>query len=327
MKLSVLNLVPLRADGDNQTAIAQMVALAQHVEALGYERYWIAEHHNMVNLASSATSILIGQTLANTQHIRVGSGGVMLPNHSPLIVAEQYGTLATIYPNRVDLGLGRAPGTDQETAQALRRSNVETAYTFGDDVVTLGRYLGDATEQGRVRANPGVGTHVPRYILGSSTDSAHLAARLGLPYAFAANFAPAQLEAALAIYRAEFQPSPALDKPYVIVCVNVIAAEDDASAQFLRTTQQQAFLGIVTNRRRPLQPPVDSMDGLWDVRSRYMVEQMTACSLVGGKATLRHQLDALQRTVNADELMAVSYIYDEALQHQSYTLLRDVVAG
>ena len=323
--VSALNLVPVRAGHTTEQALASMVALAQHTEALGYSRYWIAEHHNTTSLASSATSILISHTLQHTQRIRVGSGGVMLPNHSPLMVAEQYGTLATLYPERVDLGLGRAPGTDRLTAQALRRAERETSLDFPEDVAALQRYLGDAAGQGYVKAFPGIGTHVPLYILGSSTESAYLAAEKGLPYVFAAHFAPRMLEEALAIYRSRFKPSETLAQPYAIVALNVIGADDDQAAQYLATSQQQFFLNVVRNSRQPLSPPVDNMAGRWNEMEQHTVNSMTACSLIGGPATLAAQFSELHTRLRADEYMAVSYIYDEALQFASYRLFKEAV--
>ena len=324
-RLSVLNLAPLREGQNHAEAIAAMVRLAQHAENLGYQRYWIAEHHNMPYLASSATQLLIGHTLAHTNHIRVGSGGVMLPNHSPLMVAEQYGTLATLYPNRVDLGLGRAPGTDQLTAAALRRNERNVSMHFPDDVRQLQRYFAPADRQGAVRAYPGVGLEVPLYILGSSPDSAYLAAELGLPYVFAAHFAPRFLDMALDIYRREFKPSAVLDKPEVMVCLNVIVAESDAEAELLATSQQQFFLNVVRAGQRALQPPVSSMDGLWTPDERAAAQQMLACSLVGSRQTVAHQLEALQIRLRADELMVVSYVFDEQKQLDSYRMLKEIV--
>lgn len=317
-ELSVLNLVPVRQGQTPAQAVESMVRLAQDAERMGYLRYWIAEHHNAASLVSSATQVLIGHTLAHTERIRVGSGGVMLPNHSPLMVAEQYGTLDTLYPGRVDLGLGRAPGTDQLTAAALRRNGHDAAFHFPDEVRQLQRYFGPEDAQGFVRAFPGVGREVPLYILGSSTESAYLAAELGLPYAFAAHFAPRMLEAALAIYRREFRPSAVLKQPYVIVALNVIAAGSDEEAEWLATSQQQFFLNVVRNSRRPLPPPVESMDGIWTESEAAMAQQMLACSLIGGPQRLAEQYAALEQRLQADEWMAVSYIYDEHKQTDSY---------
>lgn len=325
-RLSVLNLVPVRQGQSNADAIASMVRLAQATEELGYDRYWIAEHHNTPNLLSSATQVLVGHVLERTQRMRVGSGGVMLPNHSPLVVAEQYGTLATIFPGRVDLGLGRAPGTDQRTAEVLRRQKADLAEHFPDDVRALQRYFGPLHGQGMVTAPLCAELEVPLYILGSSTESAYLAAELGLPYAFAAHFAPRMLEQALDIYRHYFRPSKVLAKPYVIVCLNVIGATSDEEANHLVTSQQQLFLSVVRNSRQPLMPPVDSMDGIWSAGEAAMAGQMLACSLIGGPESLTEQTQVLQDRLQADELMAVSYIFDEEKQLASYRLFAEVVA-
>ena len=323
--VSVLNLVPVRAGKTMRDAISDMVVLAQQVESFGYKRYWIAEHHNIGSLVSSATQLLVGHTLAQTERIRVGSGGVMLPNHNTLIVAEQYGTLATIYPNRVDLGLGRAPGTDQMTAAALRRNERDASINFPQDVKQLQLYLGDAEVQGFVRAYPGMGTNIPLYILGSSTESAYLAAEMGLPYVFAAHFAPRMLEMALEIYRSTFQPSAVLDKPKVMVCINAILADTDEEAQFLATTQQQFFLNIVRNARQPLQQPVPSMEGLWSESEQKLAQQMLSCTLVGSQKTVAMQFEQLHAELGADEYMVVSYIYDINKQNESYRLLKPII--
>ncbi|MFV2030635.1 LLM class flavin-dependent oxidoreductase [Neisseria sp. S1] len=324
--VSMLNLVPVRAGQTNAEAIGSMVKLAKEAEKLGYARYWIAEHHNTGSLVSSATQLLIGHTLAHTETIRVGSGGVMLPNHSPLLVAEQYGTLATIYPNRVDLGLGRAPGTDQLTAAALRRNERDVSLNFPDDVRALQRYFGPADKQGYVKAFPGVGLEVPLYILGSSTESAYLAAELGLPYVFAAHFAPRMLEMAVEIYRRGFKPSAVLDKPEVIVCLNAIVADSDEEAAYLATSQEQFFLNVVRNTRNPLPLPVESMEGVWSHAEEAMVRQMLSESLVGSKESVAKQLESFQSRLHADEVMAVSYIYDEEKQYRSYSLLKEIVS-
>ncbi|MDF7676935.1 LLM class flavin-dependent oxidoreductase [Neisseriaceae bacterium ESL0693] len=322
--LSVLNLVPLRAHGSVKTAVTDMVRLAQAVEELGYQRYWIAEHHNLAGVVSSATQVLVGHTLAQTQRIRVGSGGVMLPNHSPLMVAEQYGTLASIYPDRVDLGLGRAPGTDQVTAAALRRQERDVSLRFPEDVAQLQHYLGDADEQGVVKAYPGVGTHVPIYILGSSTDSAYLAAERGLPYVFAAHFAPRFLAEAAAIYRAHFQPSAECERPYFMLCLNVVAADTDEEAQFLQTSHLQSILGLARQQHRALQPPLASMDGLWSPQEEQFVRSFTACTLLGSANSIRTQLAAYQARLQPDEIMAVSYIYAMDKLIDSYRILAEV---
>ena len=323
--VSALNLVPVRQGQTQAQAIQSMVGLAQEVERLGYVRYWIAEHHNMPTLVSSATQLLIGHALANTSTIRVGSGGVMLPNHSPLMVAEQYGTLATLHPGRVDLGLGRAPGTDMRTAAALRRGPRDTAETFPEDVRELQRYFGDMDVQGPVKAFPGLGLKVPLYILGSSTESAWLAASLGLPYVFAAHFAPRMLEMAVDIYRKEFRPSEVLKEPHFTVCLNVIAADTDDEARFLQTSQQQFFLNVVRHAGNPLLPPVPSMDGIWTEDEAAAAAQMMACSLVGSAASVQQQYQQLQERLHADEIMVVSYIFDEQKQYRSYRIFRDLI--
>lgn len=325
--VSVLNLAPIREGQGSKEAIDAMVGLAQAVEKMGYKRYWIAEHHNTPTLVSSATSILIKHTLEYTNHIRVGSGGIMLPNHSPLVVAEQFGTMATIYPDRLDLGLGRAPGTDMMTASALRRSQHDSVYTFPEDVMELLKYFGPEESQSQVKAYPGVGTNIPIYILGSSTDSAYLAAKLGLPYVFAAHFAPRYMEEAISIYRDRFQPSEYLDSPYMIVCLNVIAMESDEEAQFELTTMQQFFLNVVRGTQNPLKPPVENMDQLWSLPEKQMAASMSSMTLLGSKETIREQLTRFQDLYNVDELMAVSYIFDPEKQVRSYEILKEVVDG
>ncbi|MFP5114870.1 LLM class flavin-dependent oxidoreductase [Bacillaceae bacterium C204] len=325
--VSVLNLAPIRKGQSPSQAIESMVELAQAVETMGYQRYWIAEHHNTATLVSSATSILIKHVLEHTNTIHVGSGGIMLPNHSPLVVAEQFGTLATIYPNRVDLGLGRAPGTDMMTASALRRSKNDSVYTFPDDVKALLTYFGPAEQQSYVKAYPGVDTNIPIYILGSSTDSAYLAASLGLPYVFASHFAPRFMEEAISIYRSRFQPSEYLAKPYMMVCLNVIAAETDEEAQFLSTTMQQFFLNVVRGTQNPLQPPVEDLDEIWTSMEKEMAASKQSVTLIGSKETIRQQLMKFQNDYHVDELMAVSYIYDTEKQKRSYEILKEVVDG
>jgi luciferase family oxidoreductase group 1 len=327
LPVSVLNLAPIRLGQEAKEAIDAMVDLAQATEKMGYTRYWIAEHHNTPTLVSSATSILIKHTLEHTEHIRVGSGGIMLPNHSPLVVAEQFGTMASIYPNRLDLGLGRAPGTDMTTASALRRSKNDSVYTFPDDVNALLTYFGPEELQGYVKAYPGVDTSVPVYILGSSTDSAVLAAKLGLPYAFASHFAPRYMEEAISIYRNQFQPSQYLDSPYMIVCLNVIAAESDEEAQFESTTMQQFFLNVVRGTKTPLSPPVESMDHIWSLPEKEMATSMSSVTLLGDKDSIREQLTRFQEKYNVDEIMAVSYIYDPEKQKRSYEIFKEVVDG
>lgn len=301
------------------------VSLAQHAEKLGYNRYWLAEHHNMISVASSATSVLIGHIAGHTKTIRVGSGGIMLPNHTPLIIAEQFGTLATIYPNRIDLGLGRAPGTDQLTAFEIRGERFHSPQNFPQDVRKLQQYLGDDNYDSRVRAIPGEGTNVPIWILGSSTESAHLAASYGLPYAFASHFAPTHFFEAIQIYRQNFRPSEVLQKPYVLSCVNVIAADTDQEAERLSTSLKMLFMGIVTNKRRLLQPPVDSMDGIWSDIEEAAVEQMLDFTFIAGPDKLKEQLQSFLKHTQIDELMVTSHIYDHQARLRSYEIVAEVL--
>lgn len=306
-----------RSAGD---AFARSVAFARHAEKLGYNRYWFAEHHNMQSVASSATALLIGHVAQATSSIRVGSGGVMLPNHAPLIIAEQFGTLASIYPGRIDLGLGRAPGTDQATAYALRRNLNGNIDSFPNDVAELLQYLGPEDKQGKVQAIPGVGTQVPVWLLGSSTYSAQLAAKLGLPFGFAAHFAPAQLLPALQLYHSTFQPSIYLDKPYALACVNVIAADTDEEAQYLATSFYQLALGMVRNTRRPLPPPVRDMDRLWSREEWAAVNQMLYYTFLGNKETLERELSAFVKTTAVNELMVANHVYDVDAKMKSFEL-------
>lgn len=322
--LSILNLAPLRDGETFADAIDNLVALAQLAEQLGCTRYWIAEHHNMPYLASSATSLLIQRVLDKTNTLRVGSGGVMLPNHSPFVIAEQYGTLASLYPNRVDLGLGRAPGTDPATARAIRRHQDDFAMSFPNDIKELQFYFGD-DDASKVRAYPAKGLHVPLYILGSSTESAYLAAEMGLPYAFASHFAPRFLAQAVEIYRTHFKPSDVLDRPKVIAGINAIVADTDDEAHLLATTSLQFFLNVVTGERSGMKPPVADIERLVPPHILSMAQSMMACSLIGSPSTVKAQLAELQAQISADELMAVSYIYDKNKQAHSYKLLADIL--
>ena len=326
IKYSALNLVPIREGQNENDALADMVTLAQQLEKLNYERYWIAEHHNAPNLVSSATALLIQHTLEHTSYIRIGSGGIMLPNHAPLIVAEQFGTLATLYPNRIDLGLGRAPGTDMMTASALRRDQHNGVYQFPDEVEQLQKYFGPENQQDYVRAYPAVNKQVPLYILGSSTDSAHLAARKGLPYVFAGHFAPQQMKDAIDIYKELFEPSDVLSEPYVIVCLNAIIADSDEEAQYLSTTQAQVMISITRGRMQPVQPPTDNLQSLLTPREYEMVKQRQKYSLIGSELSVKQQLeDFIQKYGEIDELMAVSYIYNQDKQHDSYRRLKRII--
>ena len=326
IKLSALNLVPIREGQDDKDAINDMVKLAQGLDELGYERYWIAEHHNAPNLVSSATALLIQHTLEHTERIKVGSGGIMLPNHAPLIVAEQFGTMETLFPHRVDLGLGRAPGTDMMTASALRRDQHNGVYQFPEEVEQLEKYFGPGNQQAYVRAYPAVGKNVPLYILGSSTDSAHVAARRGLPYVFAGHFAPQQMKEAIQIYKELFEPSDVLSEPYVIVCLNVIVSDTDTHAEYLASTMAQVMVSITRGRMQPVQPPTDDLKGLLTPREYELAKQRFSPSLIGSEDSVKRQLeDFIKEYGEIDELMAISYIYDQDKQLESYQRLQKVI--
>lgn len=324
IKYSVLDLSMITRDGNTATAIQRTVELAQKAEQTGYERIWLAEHHNMEFIASSATSVLIGHVASKTNTIRVGSGGIMLPNHAPLAIAEQFGTLETLYPGRIDLGLGRAPGTDQQTAIALRRGDLNTAYQFPKDVTALQRYFSAENKTASVRAFPGEGLSIPIWILGSSTDSAYLAAEMGLPYAFASHFAPKQFRHALHIYRNNFQPSQYLEKPYVMACVNGIAADTDEEAELLSMSLYQLFSGILTNARKPLSPPVPNLLDSWSQELIDAVNGMTACTFVGSKDTLIRQFSHFITENQVDEIMIAGNIFDNHKRLKSYEILSEV---
>lgn len=307
---SILDLAPITAGGSAADALHNTINLAQHVERLGFTRFWLAEHHNMPGIASSATAILIGQVAAHTHSIRVGSGGVMLPNHAPLVVAEQFGTLATLYPDRIDLGLGRAPGANPHTMRALRRDPLGHGDDFPQQVAELRGYLAPEQPGQAVRAIPGAGTNVPVWLLGSSLFSAQLAGELGLPYAFAAHFAPAQLHDALALYRARFRPSSVLATPYVMVGIPLIAAESNEQAQRLATTPYQKFLGLIRGERFPLRPPLDSMEGIWSPREEFAVRHdMLGAAIFGGPDTVKTSLMELLEQTQADEIMLTTDCY------------------
>ena len=316
--LSVLDLAPITEGADASVALRNTLDLAQHAERWGYRRFWLAEHHGIPGIASAATSIVIAHVAGGTTSIRVGSGGVMLPNHAPLVIAEQFGTLESLFPGRIDLGLGRAPGSDQRTMRALRRSPM-SAESFPQDVVELQAYFrGDGDG---VRAIPGAGLSVPIWLLGSSLFSARLAAALGLPFAFASHFAPTALARAIALYRAEFRPSDALDRPYVMLGLNVVAAETDAEAARLFTSLQQRFLSL--RRGEPggaLPPPIDSMEGRWSLDERELVEEALACSAVGSPATVRDGIERFAARHAPDELMITAQIFDHAARLRSYEI-------
>ncbi|MEI7038324.1 LLM class flavin-dependent oxidoreductase [Fulvimonas yonginensis] len=326
---SILDLAPITEGSNASQAFANMLDLARLGERLGYRRYWLAEHHNMPGIASAATAVLIGHVAGGTTTIRVGAGGVMLPNHAPLQVAEQFGTLASLYPGRIDLGLGRAPGTDQATARALRRY-YESADAFPQDVVELLHYFEPATPEQPVRAVPGAGIDVPVWILGSSLFGARLAAQLGLPYAFASHFAPDALDEALAIYRRDFRPSPRLAAPYAMLGINVVAAGNDAEARRLFTTQQQGFINLRRGRPGLVPPPIDDIESYWTPTEKVGVERALACAVVGGPATVREGLREFVARHRPDELILTANIYDHALRRRSFELAiqaRHALAG
>ena len=318
LAISVLDLVGMHTGESAGNAIARSVDLAQHVERLGYTRYWLAEHHSIEGLACSATAVLIGHVAAATKTIRVGSGGVMLPNHAPLVVAEQFGTLEAMFPGRIDLGLGRAPGGDFQTMRALRRDLHQTGDEFPELLEELRSYLGPAKPGRAVKAIPGQGSNVPITLLGSSGFSAQLAGMLGQPFAFAAHFAPEYLYAAARLYRERFRPSDVLRRPYMMVAVQVIAAETDAAARHLFTTPQQRFLRLIRNQSVELLPPVDSMEGLWQDFERAAVETKLSAAIVGSEATVKAGLEKLVSETTADEVIVVTDTYDHADRLRSY---------
>ncbi len=325
VSLSVLDLVPIRQGGTAAEAYRSAVDLARHAEDWGYRRYWVAEHHNIPGVAGSATSVVIGHVAGATRRIRVGAGGIMLPNHAPLAIAEQFGTLATLYPGRIDLGLGRAPGGDQATARALRRGLNGSGDTFPRDLEELRGYFRPAeSEPSAVRAVPGEGVEVPIWVLGSSDFGARLAARLGLPYAFASHFAPDALFPALEIYRRTFEPSGVLAEPYVMLGVNLFAADTDEEAVRLFTSLEQAFLNLVRGRPGPLPPPVDSIHKLWSRAERAQVDRMTRVSVIGGPESVRRGLDALLAATEADELMLTGAIYEHEARLRSFEIAAQV---
>jgi luciferase family oxidoreductase group 1 len=323
--LSILDLAFVPAGAAPADALQNTLDLAQHAERWGYRRFWLAEHHNMVGIASAATAVVIGYVAAGTRTIRVGAGGIMLPNHAPLVIAEQFGTLESLYPGRIDLGLGRAPGTDQRTVRALRRD--PRADSFPQDVLELQAYFAPAQQGQPVQAVPGAGLAVPLWILGSSLFGAQLAAMLGLPYAFASHFAPAALEPALHAYRNGFKPSPQLDRPYVAAGVNVFAADSDAEARRLFTSAQQQFTNLLRGAPGRLQPPLDDIDTYWTPPERAQASAMLTYSFVGGPETVRSGLDAFIERTGVDELIVASAIYDHAARLRSYEILANVLSA
>ena len=325
--LSVLDLSPIVEGGDAGQALRNTLDLARQAERLGYHRYWLAEHHNMPGIASAATSVVIGHVAAGTSTIRVGAGGIMLPNHAPLVIAEQFGTLASLFPGRIDLGLGRAPGSDQVTARALRRNLAGDVDAFPQDVLELMAYLGPAQPGQLVQAVPGAGTNVPVWILGSSLFGAQLAAALGLPYAFASHFAPGQMTQAVALYRRQFRPSPQLAEPHVMLGLNVFAADTDEEARRLFTSLQQAFVNLRSGRPGPLPPPIDGYEGRLTPIERAGLDQALVCSVIGSPETVRRGLEAFIARTEPDEIMVTSQIFDHAARRRSLEITAEARDG
>ena len=322
VRLSILDLAPVPQGSTPRDAFHNSLALARQAETLGYHRYWLAEHHNMTGIASAATSVLLGYLAANTQTLRLGSGGIMLPNHAPLVIAEQFGTLESLYPGRIDLGLGRAPGSDQRTMMALRRHlSSAQADSFPEDVAELISWF-DAEEgaQPPVQPVPGLGLKIPVWLLGSSLYSAQLAAKMGLPFAFASHFAPDLLFQALHLYREKFQPSARLEKPYAMACINIVAADSERDARFLFTSMQQQFINLRRGKPGPLPAPVENMDNLWSPSEQYGVQQALSMSIVGDRDKVRHGLAAIMRETQADEIMVNGQIFDRDARLHSFAL-------
>ena len=324
---SVLDLAPIVEGSNPRDAIARARRLATHADRLGYNRYWLAEHHNMPGIASAATAVMIAHAGQDTENIRLGAGGIMLPNHAPIMVAEQFGTLEAIYPGRIDLGLGRAPGGDQAVAHALRRTLVGGEDRFPKEVVELQAWLGDVEPGQRIQAVPGGGTNIPLWILGSSTFGAQLAAHLGLPYAFASHFAPQQMERAVSIYRETFQPSEQLQEPYVMLGYNMIAAESDAEADRLASSLKRTFVNLRRGMPTRLAPPDPSFDAEIQPHERAMLEQTLACTAIGSPETVKKQLEAFIAKTGADELILSAHIYDETARMKSYEIAAEVREG
>ncbi|MGA1343146.1 MAG: LLM class flavin-dependent oxidoreductase [Hyphomonas sp.] len=323
--LSVLELGRVREGFTRSDALNDARRLAQHAEALGYRRFWVAEHHNMAGVTTAATSIVISHIAAGTKTIRVGAGGIMLPNHAPYVIAEQFGTLEALYPGRIDLGLGRAPGTDQLTLRALRRDPLASEH-FQEDVLELQAWLGPVREGQRIEAVPGSNANVPIWILGSSLYGAQMAAAYGFPFGFASHFAPQMLDQALAIYRAGFRPSKQQPRPYALIGVNIIAAETDAEARYLATSQQMSFANLVRGERRLTQPPIDDIDTYWTPQERAQASHMLNFSILGGPDTIRRGIIALLERTGADELMIVSDTYDQDKRRRSLEIIAEVMA-
>ena len=323
--ISILELAIISENSNTSETLQKTKELAQLADNLGYKRFWLAEHHNMAHVASTATVVLIGYIASQTQNIRVGSGGIMLPNHAPLIIAEQFGTLEILHPNRIDLGLGRAPGTDGLTAQAIRKDFFEQSQRFPQNVAALQEFFSEDNATAKVRAFPAEGTNVPIWILGSSMDSAALAAANGLPYAFAGHFAPKQMYQAFQFYRDNFEPSKYLDQPKTMACVNAIAADTDEEAEKLSSSLTQMFLNLIRNDRKPLQPPVDSLDGIMSEEEHFHVNQMTACSFVGSKEKLVTELKQFIDYTKIDEIMITSPIFSHDDKLKNIRIMKEVI--
>ncbi|NNH77996.1 LLM class flavin-dependent oxidoreductase [Acinetobacter sp. ANC 5380] len=324
IQFAILELAPVRDDKSIQFSLHHALEVAQKAEQLGYKRLWLAEHHNMDGIASSATAVLLGYILANTTTLKVGSGGIMLPNHAPLVVAEQFGTLATLYPDRVELGLGRAPGTDQVTMRALRRGRQETEDQFPQDVLEILQYFKEPAPHQRIVATPGQSTHVPVWLLGSSLFSAQLAAKLGLPYSFASHFAPRMLDQAIKLYRENFEPSEYLDRPYVSMGVPTVVAQTDEEAEYLATSAYQRVLGLMRGQSLKLKAPVASMEGIWSPAEKMSVDNFYAMAQIGSPETVKAGLEKLLEKYNVDEFIFTCDIYDTDKRIQNFELLMDI---
>jgi luciferase family oxidoreductase group 1 len=321
---SVLDLSPIFEGETASDAFRRTLSLAQHAENLDYKRFWLAEHHNMPGIASAATSVVIGYVAGNTRKIRVGSGGIMLSNHAPLVIAEQFGTLESLYPGRIDLGLGRAPGTDRPATMALRRSLSNDGEEFPQQLEELRFFFRDVVENQKVRAVPGAGLNVPIWLLSSSGFSAHLAGVTGLPFAFAAHFSPEYTLPSLELYRKTFQPSDDLQKPYAMVALNIIAAETDAEAEFLATSQYQSFLNLIRNKPGKIPPPVEDMNQIWSPQEKALVNSRTGGSIIGSRETVRQKLEEYLEQTKADEIMVNAMIYDHEKRLRSYEIIAEI---
>ncbi|RVT45030.1 LLM class flavin-dependent oxidoreductase [Rheinheimera sediminis] len=322
---SILDLAPVSAGSTISASFSNSKTLAQYAEALGYNRYWLAEHHNMPGIASAATALLISHLAAATSRIRLGAGGIMLPNHSPLVIAEQFGTLATLYPDRIDLGVGRAPGSDQQTARALRRNRMETEEQFPTDILELQQYFGPVKAEQEVQAVPGQNLNVPLWILGSSLYGAQLAAHLGLPYAFASHFAPSMMTEAVQLYRRQFKPSAQLDKPYLMLALNVFAAETTAQARHLFTSPQQQFVNLIRGVPGLLPAPVEDMDQIWQAHEKSYVDKALACSVVGNAAEVKKGILDFVTTHQPDELMLTCMMHDPEARQKSFQTAAELI--